>query len=106
MQEIQIITTQEFEKWLRSIVDIRSRRRITLRIQRLKLGNFGDYKSVGQEIYELRIHFGPGYRAYFAKKGELLVILLMGGDKSSQSKDINRSQQIWQEIKNDNIEKL
>lgn len=68
MQEIQIITTDKFERWLRSIVDIRSRRKITLRIQRLKLGNFGDYKSVGQEVYELRIHFGPGYRVYFAKK--------------------------------------
>lgn len=106
MQEIQIITTDKFEKWLRSIVDIRSRRKITLRIQRLKLGNFGDYKSVGKEIYELRIHFGPGYRVYFAKKEELFVILLFGGDKSSQSKDISQSQLLWQEIKNDNFEKL
>lgn len=103
MQEIQIITTEEFEKWLRSVADIRSRRRIILRIQRLKLGNFGDYKSVGKGIYELRIHFGPGYRVYFAKKGELIVIILLGGDKSSQSKDINKSQQMWQEIKNDKI---
>jgi putative addiction module killer protein len=106
MQEIQIITTDKFEKWLRGIVDIRSRRKITLRIQRLKLGNFGDYKSVGKEIYELRIHFGPGYRVYFAKKGELFVILLVGGDKRSQSKDITQSQRLWQEIKNDNFEKL
>ncbi|MFM7575940.1 MAG: type II toxin-antitoxin system RelE/ParE family toxin [Microcystaceae cyanobacterium] len=106
MQEIQIITTDKFEKWLRSIVDIRSRRKITLRIQRLKLGNFGDYKSVGKEVYELRIHFGPGYRVYFAKKGELFVILLVGGDKNSQSKDIIQSQLLWQEIKNDNFEKF
>ena len=106
MQEIQIITTDKFEKWLRSIVDIRSRRKITLRIQRLKLGNFGDYKSVGKEIYELRINFGPGYRVYFAKKQELFVILLVGGDKSSQSKDITQSQLLWQEIKNDNFEKF
>lgn len=106
MQEIQIITTDKFEKWLRSIVDIRSRRKITLRIQRLKLGNFGDYKSVGKEVYELRIHFGPGYRVYFAKKGELFVILLVGGDKGSQSKDIIQSQLLWQEIKNDNFEKF
>ena len=106
MQEIQIITTDKFEKWLRSIVDLRSRRKITLRIQRLKLGNFGDYKSVGKEIYELRIHFGPGYRVYFAKKQELFVILLVGGDKSSQSKDITQSQLLWQEIKNDNFEKF
>ena len=106
MQEIQIITTDKFERWLRSIVDIRSRRKITLRIQRLKLGNFGDYKSVGKEVYELRIHFGPGYRVYFAKKGELFVILLVGGDKNSQSKDIIQSQLLWQEIKNDNFEKF
>lgn len=106
MQEIQVITTDKFERWLRSIVDIRSRRRITLRIQRLKLGNFGDYKSVGKEIYELRIHFGPGYRIYFAKKGELFIIILVCGDKSSQSKDINLSQQIWQEIKDDDFEKF
>jgi putative addiction module killer protein len=98
MQEIQIITTDKFEKWLRSIVDIRSRRKITLRIQRLKLGNFGDYKSVGKEIYELRIHFGPGYRVYFAKKQELFVILLVGGDKSSQSKDTAFSISIWDKI--------
>ncbi len=63
-------------------------------------------RSLGKEIYELRIHFGPGYRIYFARKGELLVILLIGGDKSSQSKDINLSQQIWQEIKNDDFEKF
>lgn len=106
MQEIQIITTQEFEKWLRNIADIPSRRRIILRIQRLTLGNFEDYKSVGQGIYELRLHFGSGYRIYFAKKGAFVVIILIGGDKSSQTKDITQSQQIWQEIKDDDIEKF
>nr|WP_124978671.1 type II toxin-antitoxin system RelE/ParE family toxin [Aphanothece sacrum] len=103
--DITIITTETFEKWLSSIADIRSRRKIILRIQRLKVGNFGDYKSVGKEILELRIHHGPGYRVYFSKKGNVLVILLSGGDKDSQKTDIKKAQQIWQEIK-DEIEKL
>ena len=59
--------------------------------EKQSLGNFGDYQSIGKEIYELRIHFGLGYRVYFAKKREFFVILLIGGDKSSQSKDITQS---------------
>ena len=104
-QDITIISTKEFEDWLRGIVDVSSRRKIILRIQRLKLGNFGDYKPVGKEIFELRIHLGPGYRVYFAKKRNIFVILLTGGDKDSQKKDITKAQQIWQEVKDD-IEKL
>ncbi len=79
--------------------DVKGRRKIILRIQRLKLGNFGDYKSIGEGICELRIDFGPGYRVYFARKGNILVILLTGGDKYSQIKDIRKAREIWQAVK-------
>jgi putative addiction module killer protein len=104
-RQITIISTEIFENWLRSIKDIQSRRKIILRIERLKIGNFGDYKSVGEEVFELRIHFGSGFRIYFSKKGNFLIILLTGGDKKSQKTDIKKARQIWEDIK-DEIEKL
>ena len=95
---IKIITTKQFEDWYRAIRDVRSRRKIALRIDRLKVGNFGDWKSVGKGVFELRIPFGSGFRVYFARKSNILVIILYGGDKSSQSQDIQKAQEIWREI--------
>ncbi len=95
---IKIITTKQFEEWYRAIRDVRSRRKIALRIDRLKVGNFGDWKSVGEGVFELRIPFGPGFRVYFARKRNILVVILCGGDKNSQSKDIKKAQEIWREI--------
>ena len=79
--------------------DNRNKARILNRIDRLRLGNFGDCKSVGGGVYELRIHFGPGFRVYFGLEGKELVILLCGGDKSTQKKDIAAAIEYWKEFK-------
>jgi len=83
-----ILTTSRFEDWLRGLKDGQGKARVLARIRRLSLGNTGDMKSVGKGIYELRIHTGPGYRVYLTMRGQEVVILLTGGDKGSQSKDI------------------
>ena len=80
-----------FIDWLNSIKDAKTQRRIRLRIDRLIDGNFGDSKSVGDNLFELRLFFGPGYRVYYTIEEDTLVILLTGGDKSSQSEDIKKA---------------
>lgn len=79
------------EVWLSSLRDKKSKARVLNRIDRLRLGNFGDCKSVGSGVFELRIHFGPGFRVYFGLEGDEIVILLCGGDKKSQRKDISKA---------------
>ena len=86
-----------FAEWLRQLRDRQVRSRIMVRINRLRLGNFGDCKSVGDGVYELRMMFGSGYRVYFARQGETVVLLLCGGDKSTQDADIERAKQYWHE---------
>lgn len=88
---IEVRQTEVFLKWLLGLRDIRARARIQARIHRLELGNFGDTKPVGEGVSELRIDYGPGYRVYFVRRRSELVILLAGGDKSSQSKDIAKA---------------
>ncbi|MEL7068240.1 MAG: type II toxin-antitoxin system RelE/ParE family toxin [Cyanobacteria bacterium J06581_3] len=88
-----------FEEWIRRVKDKRTVVRILQRIDRLRLGNFGDCRSVGSGVYELRIQFGPGFRVYFGVADEQLIILLMAGDKSSQKKDIVVSKEYWKEYK-------
>ena len=85
---IEIRKTATFAKWLDGLHDIRARARILARIERLASGNPGDVKPVGEGVSELRIDFGPGYRVYFKKQGRKVIILLAGGDKSTQTKDI------------------
>ena len=85
---IEIRKTEVFAKWLDGLHDIRARARILVRIERLAAGNPGDVKSVGEGVSELRIDYGPGYRVYYKKRGQKVVILLAGGDKSTQAKDI------------------
>jgi putative addiction module killer protein len=85
---IEISKTEDFAKWLDGLRDIRARARILVRIERLAAGNPGDVKAVGEGVSELRINYGPGYRVYYKKQGQNVVILLAGGDKSTQSKDI------------------
>ena len=87
----QIFTTPVFDDWFLGLRDIRAKVRIQARIDRAELGNFGDCEPVGEGVSEMRIHYGPGYRVYFAQRGVEVVILLAGGDKSSQSKDIKRA---------------
>jgi len=86
---IEIRKTENFAKWIDGLKDIRARARILVRIERLAAGNPGDVKPVGEGISELRIEYGPGYRVYYKKQGQELVILLAGGDKRTQARDIN-----------------
>ena len=85
---IQIRKTEIFAKWIDGLHDIRARARILVRIERLAAGNPGDVKPVGEGVSELRINYGPGYRVYYKQQGEKVVILLAGGDKHTQAKDI------------------
>lgn len=85
---IEIRKTENFAKWLDGLNDIRARARILVRIERLAAGNPGDVKPVGEGVSELRIDYGPGYRVYYKKQGRIVIILLAGGDKRTQTKDI------------------
>ena len=82
-----------FGDWLRGLRDVRSRALIRKRLNRLRLDNFGDHRFVGEGVFELRIHVGPGYRVYFAEDAGRIVLLLCAGDKRSQTKDIERAKQ-------------
>lgn len=97
--QIEFYETKEgkipFSIWLKSLNDSKARARIRVRIDRLKRGNFGDSKSVGEGVYELRIDYGPGYRVYFGKVGLTIVLLLCGGDKSTQTVDIRKAKIYW-----------
>jgi putative addiction module killer protein len=88
MAMIEIRKTENFAKWLDGLNEIRARARILVRIERLAAGNPGDVKPVGEGVSELRIDYGPGYRVYYKKQGRTVIILLAGGDKRTQSKDI------------------
>ncbi|MEO8442848.1 MAG: type II toxin-antitoxin system RelE/ParE family toxin [Betaproteobacteria bacterium] len=85
---IEIRKTDHFVQWLDNLADIQARARVQARIERLKAGNPGDVEPVGEGISELRINYGPGYRVYFKRRGRVLIILLAGGDKSTQARDI------------------
>ena len=89
MAMIEIRKTITFAKWIDGLRDIRARARILARVERLAVGHAGDVKPVGEGVSEMRIDYGPGYRVYFRKRGRSLVILLAGGDKSSQRRDIS-----------------
>jgi putative addiction module killer protein len=90
---------QPCQDWLDRLSDGRAKARINLRLDRVRAGNFGDYKSVGQGVFELRMSFGPGYRIYFGILGEAVILLLLGGDKGSQAKDIQRAQEFWKDYR-------
>jgi putative addiction module killer protein len=84
-----------FREWIRGLADIKAVDIINARLTRLRLGNFGDCKSVGDGVLELRVDFGPGYRIYFGRQGSQVVILLVGGDKSTQNSDIATAKGYW-----------
>jgi putative addiction module killer protein len=88
---------EPFTDWLNDLRDVMGRKRILARISRLQQGNYGDCEAVGEGISELRMFFGPGYRVYFGERGNDIVILLCGGDKDSQDKDIQQAKIYWQE---------
>ncbi len=93
----EIRETETFSTWLRGLRDTAARARIAVRIRRLAFGNPGDVRPVGEGISELRIHYGPGYRVYYAQRGSTLLILLCGGDKSTQDKDIEAAKKLAKE---------
>jgi putative addiction module killer protein len=88
-----------FDEWFDSLRDSRMQAAVDARLARIRAGNFGDAKSVGGGVSELRINFGPGLRVYYGLQGKKIVILIGGGDKRSQSRDIRRAQELWQQFK-------
>jgi putative addiction module killer protein len=93
--------SRTFADWLDSLRDIIGKARIIARLRAAEHGNFGDCESVGGAVYEMRVHYGPGYRMYFTRRGEVVYLLLIGGDKSTQKRDIKRALQMAQNIGNE-----
>jgi len=91
---VELIKSETFDQWLRDLRDIRAAARIQVRLDRMAAGNPGDIKPVGDGISEMRIDCGPGYRVYFMRRGLMIVVLLCGGDKSTQDKDIAQAKAI------------
>ncbi|NOX67077.1 MAG: type II toxin-antitoxin system RelE/ParE family toxin [Chlorobi bacterium] len=94
--------TEQFDKWFRKLKDLRVKARILARIRKIELGNLGDHKSLRGGLFEIRFTFGPGYRIYFIKKKSQIILLLVGGDKSSQTKDIEKARVIIKRIEENN----
>ena len=95
---IEVRRTERFVVWLNAVRDARAVAKIAIRIKRLADGNFGDVAPVGEGVSELRIHHGPGYRVYFVQRGEMVVILLCGGDKATQTRDITLAKALAKEV--------
>lgn len=95
---IEVRTTARFTKWFNSLKDRGAKARIQARIDRVEMGHFGDVAPVGEGVSELRIFYGPGYRVYFVQKNAVVVILLSGGDKSSQKADIAKAKEIAKQL--------
>jgi putative addiction module killer protein len=103
--QIKLLETDEgkvpFEEWYNSLKDKVTKVKIRRRLDRIELSNFGDTESLGEGVYELRLHFGAGYRIYFTRVGNVVVVLLGGGDKSTQKRDIAKAKEMWQRYKNE-----
>jgi putative addiction module killer protein len=95
---IEVRQTETFRAWLDGLKDNKARLRVDIRLQRLEKGNPGDVKTVGNGVSEMRIDYGPGYRLYFVQRGKTVVILLCGGDKRTQVRDIKRAIEMAQEV--------
>jgi len=97
-EAVEVERTLEFERWLENLRDRRGAMKISSRIDRLAAGHWGDVKPVGHGLSELRVHHGPGYRLYLARRGLAWVVLLCGGDKDRQARDIDDARRIWQDL--------
>jgi putative addiction module killer protein len=95
----EITELSEFSKWFSNLKDIQAKARIIVRLRRFTLGNLGDVKSVGQGVLEARIDYGPGYRLYFVKRGNTLIVLLCGGTKNGQQRDIDTAHKLSEALK-------
>ena len=95
---MELVYTEVFEEWLIGLRDLRARASILTRLERIEDGNFGDHRSVGDGISELRVNVGQGYRVYYTIRQQTVVILLCGGDKASQRRDIRQAQQMAKEV--------
>jgi putative addiction module killer protein len=95
---VEIRKTTNFTKWIDGLRDIRARARVQARIERLAIGHAGDAKPVGEGVSELRIDYGPGYRVYFKKQGQTLIVLLAGGNKRTQSRDIKTALRLARDL--------
>lgn len=95
---MKILQTETFEKWLDGLRDSTTRRRLVLRIRKASLGQLGDVKPVGHGVFEMREFFGPGWRMYFVQRGEILILMLGGGTKATQARDIERAISLAQSI--------
>jgi putative addiction module killer protein len=96
MKTIEILETDEYQRWFEGLRDFAAQFRIGARLRRVSLGNLGDFRPVGEGVLELRIEYGPGYRLYFIRRGETVIVLLAGGDKSSQQRDVERAKGLAQ----------
>lgn len=96
-----LLRTEEFDDWLKNLKDQVGRARILARIDAAQLGNFGDSESVGDGVSEMRIHVGPGYRVYYSRTGKVIYLLLCGGDKSTQKKDIKLAKAILRSLEDE-----
>jgi putative addiction module killer protein len=95
---IEVRQTEVFTRWLKSLRDTKAASKIAQRVLRVSSGLMGDVKSVGEGVSELRINFGPGYRVYFVQRGKVLILLLCGGDKSTQATDIKRAKELAADV--------
>ena len=93
--------TEAFLSWLDSLKDVRAQVRIAARLRQAEAGNLGDWQPVEGDVSEMRVHYGPGYRLYFVRRGRVLVVLLNGGDKSTQRRDIKRAVALASQIGED-----
>ena len=99
-QPYALVATDAYEEWIDGIVDMRTNARITKDVNKMRRGLFGDWKEI-DGVYEGRLDYGPGYRVYYAKHGRFVIVLLGGGDKSSQKADLGAARRLWRELKDE-----
>jgi putative addiction module killer protein len=101
MGMLTVLQTEEFVAWLDALKDKRARVRIAARLRQAEAGSLGDWQPVEGEVSEMRVHFGPGYRLYFVRRGRVIVVILNAGDKSTQKRDIRRASKLVAELGDD-----